>query len=250
MKINKTKPSSAFILPKQRERVSAFTLIELLVVIAIIAILASIALPVFSTVQERGKQTKDMSNAKQIATACKVFAGDHDGKFPYQDGRTDPPTDLTFATAGASTSNNVFASLIPDYLGQEKIFYLGGSAWSPTVPDENTAAAAARVETSTNNFAYMFGLSDTDNPSYPLVFDAPAAAATTYPVSPGQKGGVWHGKKAVVVHSDVSASLEKVDPASSTILGATGGAVLADILIPAAPWMDATANLVMYPDTP
>src|SRR6266513_2507958 len=61
---------------------SAFTLIELLVVIAIIAILASIALPVFSSVQERGKQTKDMSNGKQIALGLKQFAVDHNGTFP------------------------------------------------------------------------------------------------------------------------------------------------------------------------
>jgi prepilin-type N-terminal cleavage/methylation domain-containing protein len=108
MKINKTKTfSSAFTLPKQRERVSAFTLIELLVVIAIIAILASIALPVFSSVQERGKQTKDMSNAKQIATACKVYAGDHDGKFPYQNGQVDPPVDLAFGAG--NKSNQAFA---------------------------------------------------------------------------------------------------------------------------------------------
>jgi prepilin-type N-terminal cleavage/methylation domain-containing protein len=246
MKINKT--SSAFILPKLRERVSAFTLIELLVVIAIIAILASIALPVFSTVQERGKQTKDMSNAKQIATACKVFAGDHDGRFPYQDGRVDPPVDIAFGTG--ATSNQAFASLVPDYLAQEKIFYLAGSAWSPTVPDENTAVAADRIEASTNNYAYMFGLSDTDNPGYPLVFDAPEAAATTYSVNPGTPGGVWKGKRAVVIHSDISASLEKVDPTTRTILGPTGGANPADILVPdAGPpvWMDPLANEILYP---
>jgi prepilin-type N-terminal cleavage/methylation domain-containing protein len=246
MKINKS--SSAFIFPKQRERVSAFTLIELLVVIAIIAILASIALPVFSTVQERGKQTKDMSNAKQVALACKVYAGDHDGKFPYQDGRVDPAVDIAFGT-GAS-SNQAFASLIPDYLQQEKIFYLAGSAWSPTVPDENTAAAVDRVEAATNNYGYMFGLTDTDNPSYPLVFDAPMAAVTTYSQSPGVAGGVWKAKRAVVIHADCSATLDKVDPTTLTILGNTGLAAPADILIPdAGPpvWMDPLANEILYP---
>jgi prepilin-type N-terminal cleavage/methylation domain-containing protein len=229
---------------------SAFTLIELLVVIAIIAILASIALPVFSTVQERGKQTKDMSNAKQIALACKVFAGDHDGRFPYQDGKVDPPVDLVFGAG--NFSNQAFASLIPDYIGQEKIFYLAGSAWSPTIPDEDTSVAGNRIEQSTNNYAYMFGLTDTDNPSYPLVFDAPNAT-TVYSVNPGQKGGVWHGKKAVVIHTDVSASLEKVDPATLTILGPTGLAAPADILAPAGgppPWMDPATNEILYPDTP
>jgi prepilin-type N-terminal cleavage/methylation domain-containing protein len=234
------------ILMKLNKTSSAFTLIELLVVIAIIAILASIALPVFSTVQERGKQTKDMSNAKQIALACKVYAGDHDGKFPYQDGRVDPPVDLV----AADTSNQAFASLIPDYLQQEKIFYLGGSAWSPTVPDELTTAAADRIEASTNNYGYMRGLTDTDNPSYPLVFDAPMTGATTYSQSPGTAGGVWKGKKAVVIHTDASATLEKVDPTTLTILGNTGLAAPADILVPdVGPpvWMDPAVNSILYP---
>src|SRR5947207_2089574 len=61
---------------------SAFTLIELLVVIAIIEILPSIALPAFSAVQERAKQTKDLSNGKQVALALKQFALDNNGVFP------------------------------------------------------------------------------------------------------------------------------------------------------------------------
>lgn len=248
MKINKT--SSALRHPVA-SREGGFTLIELLVVIAIIAILASIALPVFSSVQERGKQTKDMSNAKQIATACKVYAGDHDGKFPNQNGQVSPPVDLVFGAG--NTSNQAFASLVPEYISQEKIFYLAGSAWSPTVPDENTTAAANRLEASTNNYAYMFGLTDTANPSYPLVFDAPVAAATTYSINPASKGGVWKGKKAVVIHTDISASLEGVDSASLTILGHTGGAALANILVPNAgppPWMDPATNEILYPNTP
>src|SRR4029450_3094413 len=68
--------------PMKTKTSSAFTLIELLVVIAIIAILASIALPAFSAVQERAKQTKDLSNGKQVALSLKQFALDNNGVFP------------------------------------------------------------------------------------------------------------------------------------------------------------------------
>src|SRR5947207_6966508 len=113
MKINKPKTFS-----------SAFTLIELLVVITIIAILASIALPVFSSVQERGKQTEDMSNGKQIALGLKQFAIDHNGTFPNKV----PDVVSTDYDAGAtplaarSFSNDAFWWLFPTYLTSEDIF--------------------------------------------------------------------------------------------------------------------------------
>lgn len=59
----------------------AFTLIELLVVIAIIAILAAILFPVFAQAKEAAKKTSCLSNAKQMATATFLYAGDYDDMF-------------------------------------------------------------------------------------------------------------------------------------------------------------------------
>ena len=61
---------------------SAFTLIELLVVIAIIAILAGIALPVFSRILEKGKLVNDGSNLRQIGIAITAYQNDNDSKMP------------------------------------------------------------------------------------------------------------------------------------------------------------------------
>ena len=73
-----------------------------------VAIAAGFALPVFSKVQERSKATKSLSNAKQIVTACKIYAADYRGKFP--------PT---------------LQALVPDYLPDAKIFI---SPFAPEVP--------------------------------------------------------------------------------------------------------------------
>lgn len=56
----------------------AFTLIELLVVIAIIAILAAILFPVFAQAKAAAKKASCLSNTKQIATACYIYAGDNE----------------------------------------------------------------------------------------------------------------------------------------------------------------------------
>jgi prepilin-type N-terminal cleavage/methylation domain-containing protein/prepilin-type processing-associated H-X9-DG protein len=57
----------------------AFTLIEMIVVLAIIAILMSMAYPMFTSMSERAKATKDMSNLRQIGLATQTFLNDNDG---------------------------------------------------------------------------------------------------------------------------------------------------------------------------
>jgi prepilin-type N-terminal cleavage/methylation domain-containing protein len=238
-----------------KKSLAAFTLIELLVVIAIIAVLASIALPVFSTVQERGSQTKDLSNAKQIALACKLYAADNDGKYPDKDGTSaaDPQPPIT----ASDTSNKAFALLVPNYLPAEKLFYLGKSAWSTKVPDEKMTTEADRCEVSTNNFAYEMGLTEISNPSFPLIADAPNTGGTSavYSTDPTKKGGVWKGKKAIVVRVDQSGTVEtcKVNAAAQTsnVLGPTGGATNTDIFAAnGATWLSASGNALLLPNTP
>jgi prepilin-type N-terminal cleavage/methylation domain-containing protein/prepilin-type processing-associated H-X9-DG protein len=56
-----------------------FTLFELLIVIAIVAILSTIAYPVFIGVQERAKALKDMNNLRQIGVATQLYLNDNDG---------------------------------------------------------------------------------------------------------------------------------------------------------------------------
>jgi prepilin-type N-terminal cleavage/methylation domain-containing protein len=251
MKINKTKLFSF-----------AFTLIELLVVIAIIAILASIALPVFSSVQERGKQTKDMSNGKQVVLGLKQFAVDHNGTFPNK-----LPTvvasdyDAGVTTLGAAhKSNDAFWWLFPIYLTSEDIFSVGGSAWSPNPPNNvlDPTTANARVDTLAAGecgYEYITGLNDTSNPQFPLVMDAGTATSetdVTYTNVQTDRGGVWKGKKAIIIFVDGSGQVATVNdqgtatasfvrrPGHTYNISANNASTAND------PWL-ATANLRLPP---
>jgi prepilin-type N-terminal cleavage/methylation domain-containing protein/prepilin-type processing-associated H-X9-DG protein len=59
-----------------------FTLIELLVVIAIIAILAAILFPTFMSAKEQGRQTKCLSNLKQLSAGVLQYCDDNAGAMP------------------------------------------------------------------------------------------------------------------------------------------------------------------------
>ncbi len=208
---------------------SAFTLIELLVVMAIIAILASIALPVFVNILQRGQQTKDLSNAKQIGLGLKLYAGDNDGLFPAQ--------------ATPNGSNPAFVALIPTYIPTEKIFYLAKSAWTPQPPDEVFTDSQDTLKAGENNFAYVNSLTDTSNPNYPIIADGFALGAAdgnwAYTSDETVKGGVWKGKKAIVIRTDISGVVEKCT-SDFHVFGKTGAATDADIFASSVTWLGST----------
>jgi len=47
-------------------------------------------LPIFGSVSVKGQQTKSLSNVKQVATACRLYALDHGGNFPAHLGELEP----------------------------------------------------------------------------------------------------------------------------------------------------------------
>ena len=230
----------------KRKSLAAFTLIELLVVISIIAVLAGIALPVYSTVQERGSQTKDLSNAKQIALACKLYAANNDGVYPNKN------ADGTAISAG-SDSNVYFRVLIPTYIPNEKLFFVAKSAWNTRggiiqAPDEVITAETDKLSAGENQYAYVQNLTETSNPSFPLIADGFVSGTPgTYTAVDTDRGGVWKGKKAIVVRADQSGTIETVrttGPTAFKIFGKTGATADADIFAPTSGWLSATQTPV------
>jgi prepilin-type N-terminal cleavage/methylation domain-containing protein len=234
---------------------AAFTLIELLIVITIIAVLASIALPAFTGVKERGDQTKDLSNAKQIALALRQFAIDNNGTYPAKK----PSNDYSTATAlgTGDRSNDAFWWLFPNYLQSESIFATSGSAYTPGNPDNklDAADASARVETlkaGENSFAYVAGLTDTSNPTFPLLADGfMTSNPGKYTKDKSKTGGVWSGKKAVVVFCDASGQIMAVNSATQKIPRPSGGtgATLFDNNSTDGSWLS-SSNEILNPDPP
>jgi prepilin-type N-terminal cleavage/methylation domain-containing protein len=198
----------------------AFTLIELLIVITIIAVLASIALPAFTGVKERGDQTKDLSNAKQIALALRQFAIDNNGSYPAKA----PAADYSAATGVPATSNDAFWWLFPNYPQSESIFAASGSAYTPSNPDNlidrdaggnPPATRTQTLKAGENHFACVSNLTDTSNPTFPLLADGFVKTSPgTYTKDKSKTGGVWSGKKAVVVFCDSSGQLMNVNSAT------------------------------------
>jgi prepilin-type N-terminal cleavage/methylation domain-containing protein len=215
----------------KKNRPFGFTLIELLVVIAIIAVLASIALPVFTSVQIKGAQTKALSNGKQIGLALRLYAGDNNGIYPSyvvdaNGTAASPPVNVT-------SSNDAFAQLFPNYVKSEAIFWLAKSKWcSANPPDEVMDATLTVPSTQTlksgeNEWAYVLGLNDSSNPSVPLLADGFVnGGQTTHTYSRDQttQGGVWKGVNAIVIRADSSGAIEKVNQNNLTVTGPNGSA--------------------------
>jgi prepilin-type N-terminal cleavage/methylation domain-containing protein len=136
----------------------AFTLIELLIVIAVIAILATIAYPIYVGVLERAKATKDMNNLRQIGIATQLYMNDNDGAL------------FSTATSWMSQLHQT------KYLSSWNVFQ---SPFDTRAPSE-LGTAATPVSYGINGTANFVGTSadKISNASIFILF-APAQASTT-----------------------------------------------------------------------
>src|SRR5438552_16217226 len=144
----------------------AFTLIELIVVLAIIAILMSMIYPMYMSMSERAKATKDMSNLRQIGLATQLYMNDNGG--------------VLFSTTGSWMSGLYNADphpATPKYLSSWGVFVSPfDRPASPRTSSPNNANSA--VSYGINGTSGVIGMS-ADKISKPSVFIvfAPAQAS-------------------------------------------------------------------------
>jgi prepilin-type N-terminal cleavage/methylation domain-containing protein len=144
----------------------AFTLIEVIVVLTIIVIMMAMVYPAYTTISERAKATKDMSNLRQIGLATQLYMNDNSG--------------VLFSTSGSWMSqlyNADPAPAAPTYL----------SSWGVFVSPFDRPASPRTSSPNNVNSAVSYGINGTsgvigmsaDKISKPSVFIvfAPAQAS-------------------------------------------------------------------------
>ena len=183
---------------------AAFTLIELLVVISIIAILASIAAPVYQAAMLNGRIIRSVADARSIGLALRVYSNDNNGAFP--NGKNDHNEEI-------NTSNDAFRSLFPTYLQNETVFTVANSKAGARA-DNRCESAANILERGENHWAYISGLNSSSNSMWPLIVDHTDGSGS-YTDKETELGGTWKGTKTIVVNADNSAAAVKLLGAGS-----------------------------------
>jgi hypothetical protein len=156
-----------------------------------------------------------------------MFAGDHDTAFPSAPDMDGQANAGGGATGSLSDANEAFANLIPNYLSNESPFGNTSSAWckkdnGSLGPDNNIKDKSNILEKGENQYAYVGGLNEISNSSYPIIADGFAGSAgkvtnPAYSKTEGEKGAVWKGRYAIVVKVDGSATVELTNSTTLTV---------------------------------
>lgn len=160
-----------------REKIKGFTLIELLVVIAIIGLLASIVLVSLNTARQKARDTRRLSDIRQVALALELYTDNNNGVYPIVVGCTTTNWQTTMTTClegtGAAPCNVSYMTEVPlDPSNGATYFY----------------AYACAAATSTDYVLRASALENTTNPALSTDVDGTvygcACADPAYCVSP------------------------------------------------------------------
>ena len=90
-------------------------------------------------------------------------------------------------------------------------------------------AGESALPAGSNEWAYVVGLLDTSDTTFPLIADGFADLKShAYTTDETARGGVWEGKYAIVIFRDDSAKVAKCDPSTHTVPGSPSGTDLFD----------------------
>jgi hypothetical protein len=180
--------------------------------VVLIPIVAAYAYPAFTRISERGNITSTISFAKQVITYLRLYASDHDGKFPDS------------AVPLARTSNDAFRVMFIKGQADNEIIF--GSHDGPFHPDGNIGHPPdylEAVKAGENHWALTKGITDSMQ-NAPLIFENPSEA--TWPpkwnaslAGQAKPGRTWRNGLIVVGTTDSSVQLLPCENATGTSVG-------------------------------
>lgn len=164
---------------KEARGCRGFTLVELLVVTAIVAILVACLMPALTSVKEKGRRTKCMSNLRQIYLAMALYATDRDGSFYTSPG--DNLSSLGGSVPGYAAKPHPFEGL-SNYAVKTDIFYCPSalakkfkhpSFGSPMGFQLGTIQPWGSLKNSDTHYGYFWFMRDKAPPNQVFLFEAP-----------------------------------------------------------------------------
>ena len=139
------------------QKSAALTLVEVMVIIVVLFVLAALLLPSTTGVPVKATSINCRNNLKQVGMAYRIWAGDHDGKYPMQVSVADTHGGGTMELANGGNAWINYA-VMSNELSTAKIL------WCPTDTDK-TCATNFTTDFNGRKISYFVGLNaDTNHP--------------------------------------------------------------------------------------